>query len=234
MINKAKLQLQRLGKNLEVRKPAEKVLILGALCAAIVMVWLTFGFDPIRADIEAAETQVNSATRQIAAQRTAFANMQAQSDEDPNQFALERIEVLNRQQELIDSEINSLAGDLVTPNEMTTMLTSVLERQAGLELVSFRNVDATPLTSGVTANVSGNTEGGALQASQLGGQVFSHGLIIEFQGDFFSTLSYLRYLEDLSGNFFWDSLSFRIQQWPTASVTLQIHTLSTDRGFIGV
>ena len=84
---------------------------------------------------------------------------------------------------------------------------------------------------GANQQASGDS---TLQESQLGGQVFSHGLVIEFQGDFFATLSYLQYLEDLTGNFFWDTLDFQIQQWPMATVTLQIHTLSTDRGFIGV
>lgn len=231
MIAKFKKPLERLGKNLETRKPAEKVLILAAFCAAVFMVWLTFGFDPIRAEIDSAQAQINSVSRQIAAQRTAYNNMQAQSDEDPSQFAIERIQFLTRQQEAIDGEINSLAGDLVTPAQMTTMLTSVLERQDGLQLVSFNNVEAVPLAIGANQQASGDS---TLQESQLGGQVFSHGLVIEFQGDFFATLSYLQYLEDLTGNFFWDTLDFQIQQWPMATVTLQIHTLSTDRGFIGV
>ena len=231
MISKLNQPMDRLGKNLEARKPAEKVLILAAFCASVFMVWLTIDFDPIRAEIDSAQTQINSVTRQIDAQRTAYTNMQAQSDEDPSQFAIERIEFLTRQQEAIDGEINSLAGDLVSPAEMTSMLTSVLERQDGLQLVSFRNVEAAPLAIGASQPASANS---TLQDSQLGGQVFSHGLVIEFQGDFFSTLGYLQYLEDLTGNFFWDTLSFQIQQWPIATVTLQIHTLSTNRGFIGV
>jgi MSHA biogenesis protein MshJ len=58
--------------------------------------------------------------------------------------------------------------------------------------------------------------------------------VIEFQGDFFSTLKYLRFLEEISGSFFWDSVSFKKVAWPEALVTLEIHTLSASEGFIGV
>jgi MSHA biogenesis protein MshJ len=66
------------------------------------------------------------------------------------------------------------------------------------------------------------------------GQVYAHGLVLEFEGDFFTTLKYLRFLEEITRSFFWDTISFRVAEWPSARVTLQIHTLSTDAGFIGV
>ena len=120
---------------------------------------------------------------------------------------------------------------------MTEILTTVLERQAGLELISFRNISADPLREVADSAAGLLTAGEGLQAApteQIAGQVYSHGLVIEFEGDFFSTLKYLRFLEEITGSFFWDGISFEQLEWPTAHVTLQIHTLSTNQGFIGV
>ena len=75
---------------------------------------------------------------------------------------------------------------------------------------------------------------GLIAAEETNGQVFEHGLVLEFQGDFFSTLKYLRFLEEISGTFFWDAVRFRQVEWPEALVTLEIHTLSSNAGFIGV
>jgi MSHA biogenesis protein MshJ len=165
--------------------------------------------------------------------------MLVSSQEDPNRFANNRLVVIGREQNQLDGQIAALAGDLVTPNQMTEILTTVLERQSGLELVYFRNEPAAPLRTGVSNAGELLTETGTLNfddvvEDEVAGQVFEHGLVIEFQGDFFSTLTYLRFLEEITGSFFWDSISFSQLDWPNALVSLEIHTLSTDQGFIGV
>lgn len=65
------------------------------------------------------------------------------------------------------------------------------------------------------------------------GQVYRHGLVLQFRGSYFNTLQYLQYLESLSGSFYWDRLDFQVDDWPTASVTLELHTLSSEEGFVG-
>jgi len=47
-------------------------------------------------------------------------------------------------------------------------------------------------------------------------------------------MAYLLFLEDLSKSFFWDRITFTQTQWPKANVQLEIHTLSSVEGFIGV
>ena len=177
--------------------------------------------------------------RQILAQQNSYAEKYDASLEDPDKFANDRLVVIARAQAQLQGEINSLAGDFVTPNEMTNILTSVLERQAGLELVSFGNQSATPLREGISNVAELLAATGAVNLDDVvttgvSGQVYEHGLVIEFEGDFFNTLKYLRFLEDITGSFFWDSISFRQLDWPNAHITLEIHTLSTNQGFIGV
>ena len=232
-------QLARLAQNIESRKQSERILVLGIVCAALIVLWLSVAFDPLRASVAATESRIGSVEQQITAQQTAYAQMLAASQEDPNRFANDRIQVVAREQARLDEEIANLAGDLVTPNQMTQILTTVLERQSGLELVYFQNEEAVPLRTGVSNAATILAETGAVnldnvQEQSVTGQVYEHGLTIEFQGDFFSTLKYLRFLEEITGSFFWDSITFRQLEWPTAHVTLEIHTLSTDEGFIGV
>ena len=148
--------------------------------------------------------------------------MVAQSQEDPNKFANDRLVVTAREQSRLDVDISRLTENFISPSSMTRILQSVLDQQSGLELISFQNSAAAPLRVGVA------------DENEMNGQVFVHGLVIEFQGDFFSTLKYLRFLEEISGSFFWDSVSFKKVAWPEALVTLEIHTLSASEGFIGV
>jgi len=230
-------QLNTLISNLNGRSRPEKGLILSIVLAGLVMLYLTVAYDPLKADIASLEGQIRSATNQISSQQQAYTALLARSQQDPNKATNDRLAVLVREQALLDQDIDNLAGDLVTPDEMTTILTSVLGQFNGLELLLFSNEEAVPLRDDLASAPEPDAEGrDAVDSSDSGisGQVYSHGLTIEFEGDFFSTLQYLRFLEDVSGSFFWDSINFKQTEWPTAHVSLQIHTLSTDEGFIGV
>ena len=234
-MNKWLYQLNRLAKNVDARKRSEKVLILAIVLSGLVLAWLSLVSDPLSADLRALRAQVNSTTRQIEAQRQAHTAMMETTQEDPDRFATERLEAVNRELAQLETQIQELAGDLVTPAQMTRILVDVLEQQDGLQLVSFRNLAAMPLRTGVSnSQAAAGEDNGESVAATISGQVYEHGLVLDFQGDFFATLRYLRYLEDMTGSFFWDSISFRRLEWPMAQVSLQIHTLSTDRGFIGV
>ena len=232
-------QLDSVIQNLESRAQAEKIIFMVVLIAALALVYLSVVFDPIRADINSSRNAINGVNRQILAQQNSYADKFEASQEDPDKFANDRLAVIARSQTQLQEEINNLAGDFVTPNEMTNILTSVLERQEGLELVSFGNQRATPLREGISNVAELLVATGAVNLDDVvttgvSGQVYEHGLVIEFEGDFFNTLKYLRFLEDITGSFFWDSISFRQLDWPNAHVTLEIHTLSTNQGFIGV
>ncbi|MFT7472141.1 MAG: MSHA biogenesis protein MshJ [Kiritimatiellia bacterium] len=233
MSEKMNQQVAALVKSIESRSQVEKIAIFALAVAALVMGYLSLVSDPLKAEVSGARNQIASVTRQIGQQQASYTNMLAQSLEDPNKFANDRLAVVEREQAGLDSQIRELAGDLVSPEDMTRILTSVLERQSGLELISFQNLNATPLLAG-DRNSSESAEGSNVNQPGISGQVFEHGLRLEFQGDYFSTIKYLRFIEEISGSFFWDSISFRQVSWPDAVVTLEIHTISTNSGFIGV
>jgi len=233
MNEKLLAQMNSFAKNVESRKQSEKLMVLLLVIAGLVLMYLSISYDPLSAEIARVQSQSSNLQRQIAEQQSSYATKVAASQEDPSLFANERLEAISRELQALDLEITNLAGDLVTPSEMTQILTSVLGRFDGLELVRFQNKAATPLRVGLDASVAVN-ESTAIAPADVEGQVFEHGLVLEFEGDFFTTLKYLRFLEDVTGSFFWDSVSFRQLEWPNAHVTLEIHTLSTEAGFIGV
>lgn len=222
------------------RARSERLLMFAIVLAGLVMGYLTLFFDPVRAEIASAKSRIQNTETQISTQRTAYATMQNAVEDDPDKFANDRLAAIRREQELLTTEIESLAGDLISPNEMTNILTSVLDDYLGLQLVHVENIPAAPLRT----DVDEAAESQLFQDQSIGfdgtgesdiaGQVYAHGLHLEFKGDFFNTLKYLKYLEDLSGSFFWDTIHFKQEEWPNAHIILEIHSLSTDRGYIGV
>ena len=65
-------------------------------------------------------------------------------------------------------------------------------------------------------------------------QVYKHTLRVELEGDYLSLITYLRRVESFSESFFWDEIHFQQTEWPNAKITLQLHTLSAEEGFVGV
>jgi len=85
----------------------------------------------------------------------------------------------------------------------------------------------------------GNLDTGELSSKESGRvqtppDIFRHGIEIEFYGDFKSTVSYLEAVEALPWRFYWEEVSYTVEEYPRALVKVIIYTLSLDRGWIDV
>lgn len=214
-------QWRKVADAYEQRPPAEKAIIAVLVVGMVGWLWLITVFDPARADITDVERRIATSEARISSLQARSDQARADAEDDPEQAVREQIGRLIEQQRQVDRDIEELAGRLVPPNEMTRLLTTILEEQSGLDLQRVENTGPDELRS-MDADDEGDT-----------GQVYRHGLVLEFQGSYLNTLQYLLYLESLSESFFWDSLQFRIDEWPTARVTLELHTLSSEEGFVG-
>lgn len=217
----------------DVRPQAERFIIAGLGLGGLVYLFVVMLNDPAQQEIASLDSQLATVQRRLIEQQTSAAELQLSGVEDPDSFIRDRLAALIEEQSVVQSDIEALAGNLVSPNGMTQMLTGVLDSQEGLTLVKVENVAPEALTDGVAVAPEGaNAERTALRS--IGFQVFRHGLILEFQGDYFSTLRYLLYLEEMEQSFFWDSFEFEQALWPEARIRLELHTLSSEEGFIGV
>ncbi|MEX0740077.1 MAG: hypothetical protein WD071_12110 [Pseudohongiella sp.] len=225
-MNRLRLQWQEWRQRFDDRKKSEKWIIATLLVALLVWLYVELQLSPLSAERTTLAQQIaSSQTRLLAMQsREQIAIQSAQ--EDPDRAANDRLARLIQEQQRALGEIEGLAGNLVTPYAMTQMLTTVLDRQPGLELVRVENKMPEPMRTDSQVSGDGDEEPMA--------QVYKHGLIIEMQGDYFSLLNYLTYLENLTERFFWDQVHYQQSTWPDATIILELHTLSTEEGFVGV
>src|SRR5690606_24351926 len=143
---------------------------------------------------------------QLLEQQTNQRRMQESFNEDPDAFARTRLGQLQSETREVDARLNELYGQLISPREMSQVLTDILRRETTLRLVSLENsppqalfegaLDATPLNGPAPEAVSASAGKGLM--------VYKHGLRMVFEGSYLETLNYLRSLEELDTNFFWD------------------------------
>lgn len=57
--------------------------------------------------------------------------------------------------------------------------------------------------------------------------IYQYTTQIEFQNNYFNTIRYLRSLESISSRLYWDSMEYKVLQYPNAAITIKFHVLST-------
>lgn len=230
-----KILLNKFTDWFDVRPQAERFILAGLGFGGLIYLFVIMLHDPAQQEIASLDRQLSTVQRRLIEQQTSAAELQLSGVEDPDSFIRERLASLMQEQSVIQSDIELLAGNLVSPNGMTQMLTGVLDKQEGLTLIKVENISPRALTNGdAPLRPEAGASGARTPLRSTGFQVFQHGLVLEFQGDYFSTLRYLLFLETMEQSFFWDSFQFEQTLWPEARVRLELHTLSSEEGFIGV
>jgi MSHA biogenesis protein MshJ len=199
--------------------------MLAGLVGVIGLLWMVLVHDPLVAAKATAARNITIAEGLIVEEQNRQEQIRSTYTSDPNNFAVTRQRELRDAATTANTRLNELYGELISPQQMSQMLTTILQRDTSLKLISLENQPSEALIDAAVA-----PEGGV----GLGVQVFRHGLRMVFQGNYLETIRYLRSLEQLDGNFFWDNLEFNLTTYPDGEISLDIYTLSTERGWIGV
>jgi len=205
--------------------PRERALLLLALAAVLYGSWDLGLMGPLREKQETLDANVQEVEQEIR-------KLQAQGDGilransiDPNQAPRSRAEALRRQIEGLDAQIRQRTVTLIPPQEMARFLEELLSERTELRLVRLENLAPEPMLDlpQPTAGADESTPG-----------LFKHVFVIELRGGYLSTLSYLRALEDLPWNFFWEDFEYQVEEYPKGKATIRAYTVSADEVWVGV
>lgn len=217
-------RLRELQERFDERPALEKFLIASLLLGGILWAWLSLIYRPASLEISASARQLAQAQSQLLDLQLREARAVEAGASDPNEPVRERIARAIEAQGRLDNEIQAMAGNIVSPRSMTRLLTSILERQSGLALVRVENRPPEVVRAATEAN-------DGVQSQQ---RIFKHSITVELEGDYLNLIAYLRRIENFEERFFWDQLSFEQLVWPRARISIELHTLSTEEGFLGV
>lgn len=214
-------------KAINARKQEERVVLLLAIVAVLVYGGVVFVIEPLQLQQAEMARRISVTGAQILDEDNRKAEIRATYSVDPDSFARTRQQELREAVAEADLELDRLYGQLIDPREMSLMLTRILQRETTLELISLNNKPSELLLSSAIGEES---EAGRASSVEL----YRHGLQLVFEGTYLDTIRYLQSLERLESNFFWETLEYSVQVYPDARITLDIYTLSTQRGWIGV
>lgn len=214
-------------KAVNARKQEERAVLLLALLLVLGYGGFVLLMEPLQLQHADLQRRLVVTNTQILDESNKQAEINATYTNDPDTFARTRQGELQAAIVEADAELDRVYGQLIDPREMSLMLTRILQRETTLELVSLSNKPSELL---LTTAIGDETDGG----NETKVELFRHGLQMVFEGSYLDTVRYLQSLESLDSNFFWESMQYSVLEYPRARITLDIYTLSTQRGWIGV
>jgi MSHA biogenesis protein MshJ len=207
----------------------EKMLVIGAVAAAIVLGGYSLWIEP--GMLEAGRLQKTLVQQQTEQEqlRTQLAVLAAQGDPDSgNRAALQR---LREQLAAAERDLKGFDKTLVPPTQAPVLLQTLLARHRGLSLVSLTTLPPQPLVEVAPRENKGSAE----EASKLpGGNIYKHGLEIKVAGSYHDLLAYVADLEAGPQKLLWGDMRLAVKEHPVSELTLTVFTLSLDATWLVV
>lgn len=235
-------------RNLMGRIDALSIRECGIIFAGIVLVlftvWDSLLMQPqlVQQKKLLSELQIKRAEQSVLNVR--FQSQLKEQQSDPDKANREKLAELKTRLEQIETEVRQSTSHLISPRDMARILETILNKSGGLRLTEIKGLGASPLLAAETdADETGKPVAGQKQDTASAEQkkegsgldnAYKHGLFIKLEGNYMSTLQYLKTLESLPWGFFWEKLEYEVTDYPTATISITLYTLSLEQDWIGV
>ncbi len=219
-----KSQLQLLLNKFDALTERERISVLLLTAVAIIIIFSELFIAPLNQQYDVLDKQIVNLKLQTSQLNTQIAVLKTKKNRDPDFQEKKRLKLLDEQIANLNGRLKEKMHGLIEPKQMAKVLELVLAQNTNLKLQRIQSLDAEPL-SPVKPKEGEEPE-------DLG--VFRHGLQIEFKGSYLSTLKYLKALDDLPWDFYWDVLELNVDKYPVSNIIITVHTLSFHEGWIGV
>ena len=215
---------------IDARSLRERVMVMFVALAIVYVLWDALVLAPVVAERARLLSATQEISRELQALTDGIRGMLEQSRRDPNADAQARRDNLRVRLAELNGKLRALTDQLVPPERMPALLKDVLSREGKLELVRLQSLGATPVAGDPAPGKSAAEPESPPQDDML----FRHGLRLDFRGTYFDTLRYFERVEALPWQVLWESAVYRVEEYPQASVSITVYSLSIDDAWIGV
>ncbi|SET64322.1 type II secretion system protein GspM [Thalassotalea agarivorans] len=211
--------------------PREQILIL---CSGLFVVFfLVFNtmISPSMDAIDEHESQISSLTTKKSQTVKSIAVLSEGIKKDPNEAIRTQIEQYKSQLTDVDKDLLSLTNELIGPVQMRQALVNMLKQTNGVKLTKFEQLPTQVLVSPSKEKV---TEDGEEVTVKSDLYLYKHSIRITLSGRYFEIRNYIKSLEKMEWKFFWQAFDYKVTEYPTGELIIEMYSLSTKKEFIGV
>jgi len=231
---KAALAIRRIWGPLAARLDARTARTRAALyfiSLAAVYVLCQFALlNPLHSYQAALQQRLLAKQNALAVAQAEFQKMQAKTRQDPDLPNRERLREVTRQLGELESPVTELMKSLVSPEEMTSLVKTLLAERRRPSLIRMENLPPVDISKQAPADKNEKKPQPAKTAAPL----YKHGLRIEVKGGFRDIVAFCSDLEKLNWKVLWDKADIKTEHYPVSTAVITVYTLSRDAAWISL
>jgi MSHA biogenesis protein MshJ len=226
-----KERIQKVVQSVDRMTLRERLFLFAAVITVTAGAWEALLAGPLAAREALASAQIESLRQNLdTLNQSITLTAEGMSEGMPSQ--LDRLRVLRERVAEGEKAVKVFTSDLVDPKQMRFVLEELIEKQAGLRLVSATNLEPKPLFEDPSA--SADTEPASSEQPSDTPKLYQHTLVLTLEGSYLDCLTYLQAVERLPWHLYWNRLEFEAGEYPKNTIMIELKTLSLDEEWIGV
>jgi MSHA biogenesis protein MshJ len=219
-------QIIKFEKKLDRLSKRDQIALFISFLVVVLMIWSKLIYAPLSDNMMVIEQDIAQNKTEIEVLQAKMLALQKSINADPDTENRQQLDKYLEENSRLDAALASTSIQIINPQEMTSLLEQLLKSQAGLKFVSLKNKPA----AAEFVESHGETE----SAVENVNTIYRHSVVLQMEGSYHDTLSYLKKLEQLPWRFFWQSVEIEASGYPNALITLEVYTLGFREGLVGV
>ncbi len=237
-----KQQYQRLIQRIDALSLRERTITFATAAIAMIFLVNTFLIDPQFARQKNLADQIRQDRAKIAEIQMAIQQKINAHSLDPDADNLLQLQRLKQQFNQTQNGLMDMQKGLISPDKMAGVVEDILQRNDRLRLISLKTLPVTSLsgaaqqesaTAGAQVNASPETIN-AKNVPRAAGAIYQHGIEITVQGSYPDMMRYMAELEAMPWQLFWSKAKLNVDEYPKATLTLNLFTLSLDEKWLNL
>lgn len=218
----------------------ERVIIFAMVAILLIVLINAMLIDPQFAKQKRLSSQVQADQEKIGLIQTEIRQALA-AQFDPDASGRERLKSLRYEAGQMQTALLDMQKGLVSPDKMTVLLEDIMRRDGKLRMLSLKTLPVSTLAASISAdgNTADKTAAAAVtknkaESASATGSVYTHGVEIVVQGGYLDMLDYITRLENMPWQLFWGKAKLNVEEYPKATLTLTLYTLSLDKKWLNL
>jgi len=243
-----KQQWQKFALKFDALSVRERAMVFGASAALLIFMVFYLFVDPQAARRKALTDTIAQRQQAVAATDAEVAQRMAAHAGDPDQQDRVRLERIRQEVQQRRHALQSTQNGLVAPERIVPMLQQLLKQQANLRLVSLTTLPSGAMGQGGHVAAKAAVPASAAEAAPApAGQapaepepakspavLYRHGVEIVLRGNYLDMVNYMDAVEAMPAHVFWGKVNMKVEQYPNATLSLTLYTLSLDEKWIAL
>jgi MSHA biogenesis protein MshJ len=226
----ARLRLAALVERFDAMEVRRRGMLSALALVLLSAAWQALLMDPLAARRQRAEQRLEQARKQFGQIEMLGASLHS----DPLLAAAERNRALHTRLAMLDGQLQADARGYASPQQVTVLLRDLLAAQHGLTLVSLANLPPRSLTAAPAVPGAPTAADAPATAEADQGGPYLHPVELVVEGSYGDILAYLRALEGMPWQIYWQRLELQALDFPSNRARIVVGALSLSRQWISL